>query len=98
MARVYYGKINLMKESYLVFVKIRITCNGIAFVAPHEAQSMIACRRKADKVECIRAYCKLLSCHFVYEDVIRGLLQTRCAKDIPKTIDDPLYARWSIDM
>src|SRR6266705_3656427 len=40
----------------------------------------------------------MLSGHFVHKNVIRRLLQPRYAKDIPKAINDPLYAWWSINM
>src|SRR6266480_7921296 len=40
----------------------------------------------------------MLSGYFVHKNVIRRLLQTRYAKDIPKAINDPLYTGWTINM
>src|SRR6266487_1094474 len=40
----------------------------------------------------------MLSGYFMHQNVISRLLQTRYAKDIPKAINDPLYAWWSINM
>src|SRR6266487_6189393 len=40
----------------------------------------------------------MLSGYFVHKNVISRLLQPRYAKDIPKAINDPLYAGWSINM
>src|SRR6266566_9355684 len=37
----------------------------------------------------------MLSGYFVHKNVISRLLQPRYAKDIPKAINDPLYAWWS---
>src|SRR6266702_6025144 len=40
----------------------------------------------------------MLSGYFVHKNVISRLWQPRYAKDIPKAINDPLYAWWSINM